>query len=556
MTDDVSNTDTTEELDNARATKASSWSPIWILPIVAVLIGAWLVVDDYLSTGPLINLTMNDAEGIAANKTLIKTRNVEIGHVESVTLSEDLQYAVVKARINPDAASTLVEDTRFWVVKPRIGREGISGLNTVLSGAYIQLEPGQSQQEQREFEVLDQPPVSLSGNGIHIKLDSPLGISLKPGDPVSYEGQIVGRVEKSEFKPGNQHMHHELFIEAPYDVLVTKSTRFWSSSGVNISLDSKGFNINLASLETLLSSGVSFGVLQEVENDEPAASGDEFALYSNQTEAQQASYDRYIEYVLMVKDTVRGLAEGAPVEFRGLRIGTVESVPWEYNSRMRNGKDGFAIPVLIRLEPQRLGDFHDGLLEEWKQRVDRLIERGLVATLKPGNLLTGAMFVDINIDRTPGMPEIKVAMFKDRQVIPTKSSQLAQMEMKISNLLDKLNGLEVQPVLDGVNANLKTSQALLQEVQTLASSIDQFVNNPQTQTIPDNVNQTLAELRETLKGLSPEAPAYQNLSQSIKSLEGLIKDIQPLVRTLNEQPNALIFNRTEQADPQPPAAQP
>ena len=122
MTDDVSNTNTTEELDNARATKASSWSPIWILPIVAVLIGAWLVVDDYLSTGPLINLTMNDAEGIAANKTLIKTRNVEIGHVESVTLSEDLQYAVVKARINPDAASTLVEGTRFWVGKPRIGR--------------------------------------------------------------------------------------------------------------------------------------------------------------------------------------------------------------------------------------------------------------------------------------------------------------------------------------------------------------------------------------------------------------------------------------------------
>ncbi|GLQ00825.1 paraquat-inducible protein B [Methylophaga thalassica] len=556
MTEDISSTDTTDELDTARASKASSWSPIWILPIVAVLIGAWLVVDDYLSTGPLINLTMSDAEGIAAGKTLIKTRNVEIGHVESVKLSDDLQYAVVKARIDPDAASTLVEDTRFWVVKPRIGREGISGLNTVLSGAYIQLEPGKSKQEKRDFEVLDQPPVSLSGDGIRISLDSPLGISLNPGDPVSYQGQIVGRVEKAEFSASDQHMHHELFIEAPYDVLVTKSTRFWSSSGVNISLDSKGFNINLASLETLLSSGVSFGVLQEMENDKAAESGDEFTLYPNQTAAQQASYDHYIEYVLMVKDTVRGLAEGAPVEFRGLRIGTVQSVPWEYNSRMRNGKDGFAIPVLIRLEPQRLGDFHDGLLEEWKERIDRLIKRGLVATLKPGNLLTGSMFVDINIDKTPGMPEIKTAMFRERQVIPTKSSQLAQMEMKVSNLLDKLNGIDVQPVLDGVNANLKTSQALLQEVQKLAVSIDNFVNNPQTQTIPDNVNQTLTELRETLKGLSPDAPAYQNLSQSIKSLEGLINDIQPLVRTLNEQPNALIFNRTEQMDPQPPAAQP
>ncbi|KKM13499.1 hypothetical protein LCGC14_1715620 [marine sediment metagenome] len=554
MTEQNLNTESADDLQLARAIKASNWSPIWILPIIAILIGLYLMYQNYLSTGPLVSLVMEDAEGIQAGKTLIKTRNVEIGHVESVKLSEDLQQAVIEARINPEAASTLVEDTRFWVVKPRVGRDGISGLNTVLSGAYIQLQPGQSSEEKETFSVLSQPPVSLDGNGIQISLVSDIGNSLRAGDPITYQGVTVGRVQSVKFDAAEQKMHQEIFIEAPYDDLVTVGTRFWSSSGVNISLNSEGFNINLASLEALLSTGASFGLLQDVEKDRPAKAGRQYTLYASESAARQAAYDRYLEYVLMVQDTVRGLSEGAPVEFRGLRIGTVKSVPWEYSST-RNGRDSFDIPVLIHIEPQRLGDFHEGILDEWKTRIDRLISKGLVATLKPGNLLTGSMYVDINIDKL-NAGDVKRTLFKERRVIPTKQSQLAQMESKITNLLDKLNAIEVQPVLDGVNANLKTSQALLKEVKTLTTSIDVFVNNPQTQTIPSNINQTLTEMSQALKGLSPESPAYRNLSDSIQSLQSLIEDIQPLVKTLNEQPNALIFNRPNKADPLPPAAQP
>ncbi|HEC73307.1 MAG TPA: MCE family protein, partial [Methylophaga aminisulfidivorans] len=238
MTEQNLNTESADDLQLARAIKASNWSPIWILPIIAILIGLYLMYQNYLSTGPLVSLVMEDAEGIQAGKTLIKTRNVEIGHVESVKLSEDLQQAVIEARINPEAASTLVEDTRFWVVKPRVGRDGISGLNTVLSGAYIQLQPGQSSEEKETFSVLSQPPVSLDGNGIQISLVSDIGNSLRAGDPITYQGVTVGRVQSVKFDAAEQKMHQEIFIEAPYDDLVTVGTRFWSSSGVNISLNS------------------------------------------------------------------------------------------------------------------------------------------------------------------------------------------------------------------------------------------------------------------------------------------------------------------------------
>ncbi|MEX0614347.1 MAG: MlaD family protein, partial [Methylophaga sp.] len=255
----------TTDLHRAIPVKASRLSPIWIIPVVAMLIGAWLIVDNYRHTGPLITLTMSNAEGIEAGKTKIKTRNVDIGLVEEVRLSEDLSQALIMARINHDAEEILVKDTRFWVVKPRISREGISGFGTVLSGAYIQMQPGESEQQQREFSVLNQPPVAIEGvEGIRIKLISQLGNSLRTGDPVTYQGYTVGRVETAEFNKDTRQVNHQLFIESPYDVLISTNTRFWSAKGINLELSSAGFEVNIASLEALISGGVTFGELADL----------------------------------------------------------------------------------------------------------------------------------------------------------------------------------------------------------------------------------------------------------------------------------------------------
>src|SRR5690606_29304446 len=313
----------------------------------------------------------------------------------------------------------LVNDTRFWVVKPRIGREGISGLNTVLSGAYIQLQPGQSSIEQREFEVLEQPPLSTQGaQGLRIKLISQLGNSLRVGDPVTYQGYNVGRVESAEFDSESREMHHQLFIESPYDVLVTDSTRFWSASGIDLKLDSEGFKVNIASLEALLGGGVTFGVLEDLPLGTPAETDSTFTLYGDEESARQGAFNHYLEYVLLVEDTVRGLSKGAPVEFRGIRLGTVVSVPWHFTSPERSAERGFAIPVLIRIEPQRLGGDEPITLEEWEARLDRMLNAGLKASLKSGNLLTGALFVDLNFQSGSNVDYVPQT-FENLPVLPT-----------------------------------------------------------------------------------------------------------------------------------------
>lgn len=541
--------------DKARVTRASRFSPIWIIPIVAALMGGWLVVDNYLNTGPLITLTINNAEGIEAGKTKIKTRNVDIGRVEEVKLSDDLSHALVMARINHDAENVLVDNTRFWVVKPRVGREGITGFGTVLSGAYIQLDPGDSSVKKRKFEVLKQPPVTLEGDeGIRITLISQLGNSLRVGDPINYQGYTVGRVETVEFDEASKQVQHQLFIEKPYDALVNSNTRFWSAKGISLEINSTGFEVNIASLEALISGGVTFGMLDELPEASEQAN-EVYQLYANEEKARQDMFSKSLEYVLLVEDTVRGLTEGAPVEFRGLRVGTVREVPWRFTSPERRRGDNFAIPVLISLEPQRLGGEDEVDIAAWQERIENVIDNGLVASLKSGNLLTGALFVDLNVQADT---EIKLARqtFEGRKVIPTTATGLAQIELKISTLLDKLNALELNPVLTGMNDNLAQSETLLREIRQLTDNIQQLVNNKELQSVPENMNQTLDALRETIKGLSPQSPAYRELSRTLQNLGELIRDVQPLARTLKEQPNALIFKPTPTQDPQPPAATP
>ncbi|MFB9868090.1 intermembrane transport protein PqiB [Vreelandella sulfidaeris] len=550
------NTEPTDDkdLNKAKTSRQKRLSPIWVVPIVAIIIGLWLVYDNYSSRGILVTLTMDNAEGIEAGNTLIRSRNVEVGRVESVQLSDDLSHAVLSARIQPELEDMLREDSRFWVVKPRIGREGISGLGTVLSGAYIQLEPGQAEEPRRKFPVSDIPPVAPAGQaGLRLSLVSHLGNSLRVGDPVSYQGFTVGRIEESLFEPESRTMQHQVFIEEPYTDLVTDSTRFWTSSGVDFRLDADGVRINVESLEALLGGGVTFGVPEELPMGQPVEPNTRFTLYADEDAAREGTFNRYLEYVLLVDDSVRGLSKGAPVEFRGVRIGTVAAVPWNFTAPQPDSRARFAIPVLIRIEPQRIGIENSDIdLDEWQARFERMFNLGLRASLKSGNLLTGALFVDLNFQRDLAN-EYVTEEFSDRTVFPTVAGGFAQIQAQVTDLLDKLNALEVEPLLAGMDRNLEASERVLNEVREVSTSINQLLNDPDTQAIGGNLNAMLEELRATLQGLSPSSPAYQELTTAIERLDRLMRDLQPLTRTLNDNPRALLFDNLDAQDPIPRA---
>ncbi len=551
-----SQTPDTEQSGNQSLAKVGNQvriSPIWIVPVVAMLIGIWLMYDNYTKVGKQITLSMTNAEGIEAGKTKIKVHSVDIGQIEQVTLSDDLTHIEVTARITPKAQPMLVKDTQLWVVKPRIGLEGISGLNTVISGAYIQLQPGKSTEETDQFTVLDQPPISLNGaKGVHVNLEGKVGNALRVGDPVTYQGLRVGRVVSATFDPKQRKMQHELFIEHPYDVLVTRNSRFWTAVGIDVKLDAEGFKANIPTVESLIAGGVSFGHPDDQPMGEPVRSETTFELFANEDAARQQTYDQYLEYVLLVDDTVRGLTKNAPVEFRGLRIGTVISVPYKFNSPERKKDFRYAIPVLIHLEPGRLADTGQADLQEWKNRINHMLDRGLHATLKSGNLLTGSVYVDLNMDRKTHKP-YKRERFEGLPVLPTSATSLAQIEQKMSDLLDKLNNLKVEPVLSGLDKNLQQSDTTLQEIRALSTQINKFISQPELQQMPANLNKTMQDLQATLKGLSPDSPAYQELTTTLQRLDKALRDIQPLARTLNEEPSAVLFGRKPGNDPVPQA---
>lgn len=545
-------------IDPLRATRRrqARMSPIWIVPIVALLIGLWLLYDNISSNGPLITLETDDAEGIEAGTTLIKLRNVEVGLVQQVNLSEDLSHTLITARMTPDADRMLAADTRFWVVKPRIGREGISGLGTVLSGAYIQLLPGSSEETSRRFEMLAQPPVSdTNAEGIHIRLVSELGNSLRVGDPVSFQGFTVGSVEEAEFDSGSRRMLHRLFIESPYDALITENTRFWNASGVDLQLDSQGVRVRIESLESVLVGGATFGYLEVLSEGAPAEEDSTFNLYPDEEQALQDSYSQFLEYVLLVDSTIRGLGPGAPVEYRGIRVGTVVTAPYRFSAPVPGTVQEYAIPVLIRIEPQRIDNSGRMLdMEEWTNRFEGLFEQGLRANLKSGNLLTGAMFVDLNLQGQENVKPYNATSFEGVPVFPTTSGGFAQIEEQITSLLEKLNNLQVEPVLAQIEQTLGRSETLMANIESLSQSLQGLLDDPSVRELPASINGTLEDMRATLQGFTPDASVYQDLSNAMQSLERLMRDLQPVVRTLGEQPNALIFERSLSEDPVPRAA--
>ena len=539
----------------ARVNQLRHLSPIWLVPIVAALIGLWLVYATLSNQGPLITMTMVNAEGIEAGKTMIKARSVEVGTVQSVRLSEDLSHVVVTARMAVDTEDLLRQDSQMWVVKPRIERQGISGLGTLLSGAYIELLPGKGKKYADHFAVLDTPPVAQPDEkGLRIQLISDQSRGLNIGDPVMYRGFTVGRVEQSHFSAGSRQMEYQLFISAPYDSLVTSNARFWLNGGLRFEASTEGVKFETGSLENIIKGGISFDVPKGWNLGKPVESRHQFKLYTDETSSRMRDYDRYLEYVLLFDDSVRGLAEGAPVEYRGIRIGTVQEVPYQLDDGKLLGTTQGQIPVLIRIEPERFdADNSERALGQLYRDLEQQIRKGLRATLKTGSLLTGALFVDFNFQ--PDSPRAAgYGRFGKYPTIPTLPGGLARIEQQANRLLTKLNALPLDTTLGNLDAMLKESKQSFAAMRELSANLNQLTKQPGAQQLPAELTKTMQELQKTLQSFSSGSPVYGDLNRSIESLNQLLRELRPVARKVNDKPNSLIFNQTLPPDPQPRSA--
>jgi len=332
--------------------KQTRLSLVWFIPIVAALVGAWVAVTRVLSEGPKIQIVMKSAEGLEAGKTKIHYNGVDIGTVTTIELSKDHQHVTMTAQMAPKTESFLVEDTKFWVVRPRISGANVTGLGTLISGAYIGVEIGKSKEDKRDFVALETAPV-VTGDipGRFFILKTPDLGSLDTGTPIFFRRLQVGQVASYQLDQDGKSLTVKAFVQAPYDQFVNPDTRFWHASGIDLSLSATGLSVQTQSVLSILIGGIAFETATTNRILPVAEANTVFTLFKDRAEAFNPPPRSPQTYQLVFKDSVRGLAAGAPVEFRGIPIGEVTAIRAQIDLKTFE----FSVPVTIHLDPQRLG---------------------------------------------------------------------------------------------------------------------------------------------------------------------------------------------------------
>ncbi|HAI06827.1 MAG TPA: intermembrane transport protein PqiB [Pantoea sp.] len=519
---------------------------IWIIPLLTLLAAAAMVVYHFSHQGAQITLITDTAEGIKAGNTPIKNRSIIIGEVETTALAEDLRHVEIKLRLHPGMEKLLHRNSMFWLVKPQIGHEGITGLSTLMSGAYIALQPGDAGSPLTRYSLLDAPPLaSVNAQGIRVILNSQKKGQLQTGDPVMFSGFRVGSVESSRFDTQRRGMTYRLFIASPYDRLVTNNTRFWQTRGINVGRSASGLRVESDSVVSLLSGGVSFAVPSGWEPGRVARNNAEYPLFDDRQSTERSYYTRRVPFLLLFTDSVRGLKPGAPVEFRGIRLGTVIQVPFVLPGRSQNMATDYRVPVLINLEPDRfvreMPDFN--LVERLKSG----IARGMRATLRTSSLLSGALYIDLDF-LTDVAAYTGPKLIAGYEIIPTAPGGLNQLQQKLVSVLDKVNHLPLTPLVLQTSATLKQSQRTMVELQQTVKDLNQLTASPAMQTLPVELQHALRELNSSLKGLQPGSLAYDRLVGNMQRLDQVLRDLQSLLKLLNRKSNALVADAATQAD--------
>jgi paraquat-inducible protein B len=513
-------------------------SAIWIVPLVAALLGVSMVWQHYASKGPLATVWFETAEGVTAGKTKVLRRNVEVGTVEAVRLSTDLQGVVMTLRIDKDARDLLRQDTRFWVVRPRVGGGGISGLGTIVSGAFLEVDPGLSKVPEKEFVGMEQPPVTALGvPGLRLTLLADETGSLGVGSSVTYKGIAVGRVENRTFDFEVNRVEFDIFIDDTYKQLVSSATRFWNTTGVDMELGAEGLRVRTGSLESILVGGVEFDTPALELGPSPVADGTRFPLYKNRSSIDEGELKPRLTYLLLFSDSVRGLSEEAPVEFRGIRVGKVTGISFDYAPDDPEHR----VPVLIQIDPSAITSIPAGPNNAGAELVAASVKRGLRATLKTGSLLTGQLFVNLKID--PDALAAEVGKVGNYRTLPTTSSGLSRLEDKLVVVLDKLQQLPLENTLNGATEALEEIKTAAATLKGAASELEALLASDGMKNLPTRIDSTLLGLNKTLEGFEPESVLYQDLTGATEELRDSLRSIRVLADSLERKPNALIFGR-------------
>jgi paraquat-inducible protein B len=522
---------------------------VWILPVLVVVVTAFVAVQQKLAQGPRIDIDFLSADGIEVNKTKIRYKDVDIGDVTDIHVAKDRKKVVVTARIHDDASEYLVADTRFWVVRPRVAGGSVSGLGTLVSGAYISVDVGRSSIKRRAFDGLEVPPIvtsDLPGREFVLHADD-IG-SLTVGSTVFYRHIAAGQVVAYSLDPAGASVTIKIFVYRPYDAFVTSASRFWQASGIDMSIDSEGVKLRTESLTSILEGGIAFQALLAAATAKTVPADTAFTLYTDRERAMRQSDTEVRTFIMYFKGSLRGLSVGAPVDLRGITIGEVKSLSVEYE------RDGGTLrfPVEVDIFPQRIrgrdrhGDHPLGIDETSdtasRVLVDSLVAHGMRAELKTGSLLTGQKYVALDFHTE--VPPDHVGWDSKPAVFPTTTGALDDIQDSVGSIAKKLDKVPFDQMTARLMATLTTLDDTLKTTDRLVRQIDG--------TIAPQISATLTEAQSAMKNakevLGRDAPLQSDLSATLLELSRAARSVSALVDYLERHPESLL--RGKPGDPQ------
>lgn len=541
---------TTEQSENeaplAEVQQVKSVSKIWFVPIVALFIGAWMIYYQISNQGHEITIYFNSAEGLEAGKTKIRTRFVDVGIVTNIRLRKNRSGVIVTGRINKDEAHLLREDSNLWIVTPKVSLSGVSGLSTILSGPFIELAPGMSGETQTEFEGLEDPPITPAGTpGLHVTLNSNEEFAYGEGDPIIYKGMRVGQVEDIYFNSEERVVYYNAFIESPYHKLITTTTRFWDTSGIRLELGAEGLSVHTGTVETLLTNGVAFGIPGGMGRGDVITKRAYFDIHKSYAVANAKKYKEAAQFVVLVEDSVRGLHPGAPVEYRGLQVGEVLEINMANEQQHQLLEEGYKIPILISVQPGRVyqPDNAEGVETVMAQTL-LWVEKGLRATLKMGNIVTGGQYVDLQ-NYANVTPE-ELTYFQGHPIIPIISNEFAQLTQKISSILDKVNNLPMADLANNANQTLSNFADLASTFSRTGEHINVLLMDSEQQALVTELRHTLDAFETLANSYATHSDTNRVVNEMMLELQSMMLELKPLINRLNEAPNSLVFPPEDQ----------
>lgn len=538
----MTDNDSTEQYATPATVKSKNrLSTVWIIPIVALIIGGWLAIKAYSEKGPVISISFATAEGLEAGKTKIRFKDVEVGQVNEIRLGDDLKHVVVTAELSKDLSRFLNDKTRFWVSRAQIRGGTASGLDTLLSGAYIGVDPGLGGNQTHDFVGLEVPPIVTTDQpGRHFKLRSQQRGSLSIGMPVYYRQIQVGQVVSYGFDDDGNSVAVQIFIEAPHHTKITENTRFWNASGLDMSLTAQGLKIDTQSLTSIVSGGLAFDVPEGTPPGKEADENTVFDLYPDHDSINRQTYSFRKDWLIYFDQSVRGLSVGAPVELYGIKIGEVRKIDLIYDMVRKD----IRVPVIVSIEPERISDMLKAVPNPESTKGEPILkwfveDRNMRAQLKTGNLLTGQLLVDFGFH--PREPKVKLAFENGYAVVPSIPGSLEQIQDSIAHITRNLEKVPFDKIGTRIDTLLKETTVVVKESGSFANRL----NNETTPLLQSNLI-ALQKTLEDLQGTLGKNSAFNyNTQKTLEELTQTLRALRELTTAIDRHPQSLLFGKGE-----------